>query len=377
MVSVLEPLALYAHFPWCVRKCPYCDFNSHPLKDTDDLDAYHHALLQDWSHQQALFDLADTSIASVFLGGGTPSLFAPTHMHSLLAGLPLQQEAEVTMEANPGTTEHAAFADYLAAGVNRLSLGAQSFDDGQLQTLGRIHQAADTHHAFEQARRGGFTNINLDIMWGLPDQSVDAALADLQTALALGSEHISWYQLTLEPKTEFYKRPPLLPVDATLADIEKYGLQLLAAHGYQRYEVSAFARAQNYCRHNLNYWSFGDYVGIGAGAHGKLSRHHAGDLTVVRTQKASQPRLYQHDPLLTESNAVAIDERPLEFMMNALRLVQGVPMQTFSERTGLPWEVVAPVWQRLQQQGLVAADRCATTELGLRYLDSVVAEFMH
>jgi len=373
---MFEPLAVYTHFPWCVRKCPYCDFNSHPLRQSDDFSAYTDALLQDWQDQQALFNLADAEIASVFLGGGTPSLFAPEHIHNVLTELPLQAEAEVTMEANPGTTEHAEFEGYLAAGVNRLSVGAQSFDDHQLKSLGRIHQAKETLQAFEQARHAGFSNINLDVMWGLPGQSVDAALTDLEAALALGCEHISWYQLTLEPKTEFYKRPPLLPLDDALADIEKYGLELLAEHGYERYEVSAFARDGRYCRHNLNYWSFGDYVGIGAGAHGKLTTRGSNDVNILRTRKASQPRLYTQDPTVTETHAVTAAERPLEFMMNALRLVGGVSTRTFSKRTGLTWATVAPTWEKLQQQGLVLADRCATTELGLRYLDSVLAEFM-
>ncbi len=372
----MEPLAVYVHFPWCVRKCPYCDFNSHPLKHTDNFAAYCEALWRDWQQQHNDADLTQHTVDTVFLGGGTPSLFGAEHMHTVLDRLGIHSATEVTMEANPGTTEHASFADYRSAGVNRLSLGAQSFQDEHLSKLGRIHQAQDTLSAFEQARKGGFDNINLDVMWGLPGQSVDEALADLNTAIALGSEHISWYQLTLEPKTEFYRRPPLLPVEDTLAAMEKYGLELLAEHGYERYEVSAFARQQRYCQHNLNYWSFGDYVGIGAGAHGKLTTSQGDGLSIVRTQKASQPRLYQQDSALTQNYPVKEAERPLEFMMNVLRLVQGVPRQLYSERTGLPWHTVQASWQRLEKQGLVDPERCATTPLGLRYLDSVLAEFM-
>ena len=367
--------AVYIHYPWCVRKCPYCDFNSHPLKDSDDFGAYRSALEQDWHCQRRQFDLDDT-IETVFLGGGTPSLFAPEHIYSSLTMLPLGAAAEITMEANPGTTEHAVFSGYLDAGVNRLSIGAQTFNDAQLKHLGRIHRAADTIGAFEQAREGGFQNINLDLMWGLPQQTVEQALADLETAIGLNSEHISWYQLTLEPKTEFYRRPPTLPLDDTLADIERLGLELLQASGYERYEVSAFTRDGRYCRHNLNYWSFGDYVGIGAGAHGKLSTMADTGLEVLRTRKASQPRLYLQRPGHTDINPVSAGARPLEFMMNALRLVHGVPVETFTERTGLEWSDIEPVWQRLHQQGLVEAGRCATTSLGLRYLDSVLAEFV-
>jgi oxygen-independent coproporphyrinogen-3 oxidase len=367
--------AAYIHFPWCVRKCPYCDFNSHPLKDSDDFGAYRFALERDWQSQQRQFDLRD-AIETVFLGGGTPSLFAPEHINGALVMLPLADSAEVTMEANPGTTEHSAFADYRDAGVNRLSLGAQSFDDAQLKRLGRIHKAADTLGAFEQARQGGYENINLDLMWGLPEQTASQALADLQTAITLNSEHISWYQLTLEPKTEFYRRPPTLPADETLAEIERLGLELLEANGYVRYEVSAFARDERYCRHNLNYWSFGDYVGIGAGAHGKLSTITDTGLEVRRTRKASQPRLYLQQPEHTDVDTVPLPAMALEFMMNALRLVGGVSKDRFTERTGLPWSDIQPTWQRLHQQGLVEHDRCATTALGLRYLDSVLAEFV-
>ncbi|MEE4282321.1 MAG: radical SAM family heme chaperone HemW [Pseudomonadales bacterium] len=367
--------AAYIHFPWCVRKCPYCDFNSHPLRDQDDFSAYTHALIDDWQTQQRNFD-SEAPFHSVFLGGGTPSLFKPSQMAPILEQLSLTADAEVTMETNPGTTEHHLLGDYLAVGVNRLSIGAQSFDNTQLQKLGRIHNSKETYGAYEQARQAGFANINIDLMWGLPEQTVAAALEDLDAAIALQPEHISWYQLTIEAKTEFAVRTPILPRDNVLADIEASGLKRLQAAGYQRYEVSAFARSGYQCRHNLNYWSFGDYVGIGAGAHGKISHVSKDGLTIERTQKASQPRLYQASPDETRVHPVTLAERPVEFMMNVLRLVDGVETSTFPQRTGLDWTVVEDTWQQLVSQGLVRHDRIATTPAGLRYLDSVLAEFL-
>jgi len=367
--------AAYIHFPWCVRKCPYCDFNSHPLRDQDDFAAYTNALNNDWQAQQRNLE-QPVLFASVFLGGGTPSLFEPGHMAPILEKLPLCDDAEVTMETNPGTTEHHLLGGYLDAGVNRLSIGAQSFSNTQLQSLGRIHNTTETYAAYEQARHAGFENINIDLMWGLPAQSLTEALEDLEAAIALQPEHISWYQLTIEAKTEFAVRTPILPRDSVLAAIESHGLMRLEAAGYHRYEVSAFARAGYQCRHNMNYWSFGDYVGIGAGAHGKISRASAGGLIIERTQKASQPRIYQASPDTTTMKQVTHAERPLEFMMNVLRRVDGVEIEEFALRTGLGWEVIEPAWQRLVSQGLVSKDRIATTPTGLRYLDSVLAEFL-
>lgn len=380
---MLENPALYAHFPWCVKKCPYCDFNSHPTKSDTDFDQYAVALLTDWQAQADSLD-SDIQFKSVFLGGGTPSLFAPEIIGSVLGALPLTN-AEVTMEANPGTTEHANFADYRAAGVNRLSIGAQSFSDSHLQRLGRIHTASETTIAFANARAGGFDNINLDLMWGLPQQSVEQALADLQAGIDLGAEHISWYQLTIEAKTEFARRTPLLPVEDTLADIERLGLELLADAGYHRYEVSAFAKQDRRCQHNLNYWAFGDYIGIGAGAHGKITDladnkpqkdHNQPQAHARRTHKASQPRLYLANATQTVTAAIERDALAVEFMMNALRLVDGVSRETFQTHTGLQWSTVSAIWAKLVDQGLVEADRCATTPLGLRYLDSVVGAFL-
>lgn len=370
-------LGLYVHFPWCIKKCPYCDFNSHPLKETTDQAAYLEALLSDWQHQYDILGqkrLAETpseNFTSIFFGGGTPSLFKPDHLHRLMREIP-HREAETTLEVNPGSTEYFRFEDYQAAGINRLSIGAQSFSNTQLAALGRVHQMHETLQAFERARHAGFDNINLDLMWGLPGQTVTGALADLQQAIALSPEHISWYQLTIEAKTEFARRPPLLPKDGFLQDIEAAGLALLADAGFERYEVSAFAKPDRQCKHNLTYWSFADYLGIGAGAHGKISV----DDRILRTQRPSQPRLYQQDPKTIAPAQVNPEQRGLEFMMNALRLIDGVEQSIFEERTHMPWHSIETVWQELMTQGLVAADRCATTPLGLRYLDSVLERLL-
>jgi oxygen-independent coproporphyrinogen-3 oxidase len=370
-------LGLYVHFPWCIKKCPYCDFNSHPLKETTDQDAYLEALLSDWQHQYELLGqkrLAETpseNFTSIFFGGGTPSLFKPDHLHRLMREIP-HRAAEITLEVNPGSSEYFRFEDYQAAGINRLSIGAQSFSNTQLAALGRVHQMHETLQALERARHAGFDNINLDLMWGLPGQTVAGALADLQQAIDLSPEHISWYQLTIEAKTEFARRPPLLPKDGFLQDIEAAGLELLADAGFERYEVSAFAKPNKQCIHNLTYWSFGDYLGIGAGAHGKVR---VGD-HIMRTQRPSQPRLYQQDPTTIAPAPVSTEQLGLEFMMNALRLIDGVEQAVFEERTNMPWHDNQAVWGELVALDLVASDRCATTPLGLRYLDSVLERFL-
>lgn len=363
---MLEHPGIYVHFPWCVKKCPYCDFNSHPLKTSDDFAGYAACLQADFSAQRPA-----TVYASAFLGGGTPSLFAPDLVRQVLTDIPFVDDAEITMEANPGTTEYSNFAAYRDAGVNRLSIGAQSFNASQLERLGRIHAVGEIEQAYHKARAGGFDNINLDVMWGLPEQDTAQALEDLRRAIDLQPEHMSWYQLTLEPKTEFARRPPRLPPEGALADMEQAGLALLAEAGYQRYEVSAFARPGRTCRHNMNYWTFGDYTGIGAGAHGKHT-----EVQIIRSRKASQPRLYQRAPAETFHSPVAPDQIPFEFMMNALRLVDGVAWSVFEHRTGLKQGGVMPVWQPLAEQGLVRLDQCATTERGLRYLDSVLTHFL-
>ena len=377
---MLSNPGLYIHFPWCVKKCPYCDFNSHPLKDDVDQQRYLDSLQKDWQLQSAttFSPLANTEFLedgfkTVFFGGGTPSLFKPKHMATLLKHLPIAEDAEVTMEANPGSQEYTDFEYYLTAGVNRLSIGAQSFQNNQLAKLGRVHNSVETVAAVAKARAAGFANINIDLMWGLPGQSLKDALFDLESAIALSPQHISWYQLTIEAKTEFAKRPPLLPIDGILAEIEARGIELLTAQGYYRYEISAYAKESAYCRHNINYWSFGDYVGLGAGAHGKVSERGQ----ILRTQKASQPRLYQGEPEKTSVQRVTKEQLPLEFMMNALRLIDGTSIETFTEKTGLDWQHIKPQWDRLVAQGLVRADRCSTTELGLRYLDTVLEKFVN
>jgi len=370
-------IGLYVHFPWCVRKCPYCDFNSHPVRGALDEAAYLDALLLD--AEAALDAVAPGSIATVFLGGGTPSLFSPRAFDRLLRALGpwLARDVEVTLEANPGTAEYHDPAEYLAAGINRLSFGAQSFEDRQLVRLGRIHRAEETRAAFRRARIAGFTRINLDLMYALPRQSVAAALADLEEAIALEPDHISWYQLTLEPKTEFAARPPRLPGDTAIARMEAAGHARLAQAGFARYEISAYARPGQPCRHNLNYWTFGDYVGIGAGAHGKLTREaREGGVEIWRTTKAAQPRRYLADPLATDMRPVSAAELPFEFVMNALRLTDGVPLETFGTRTGLDRDALEPAWSAGVARGLLLADRIAATALGLRHLDAVLQQFL-
>ena len=377
---MLNNPGLYVHFPWCIKKCPYCDFNSHPLKDDVDQQRYLDSLLQDWQIQsKTIFSVAENAdflhqgFKTVFFGGGTPSLFKPELMAKLLKQIPIAKDAEVTMEANPGTQEYTDFEHYLSAGINRLSIGAQSFQNSQLAKLGRVHSSAETQAAVAKALSAGFTNINIDLMWGLPGQNLKDALFDLESAIALSPQHISWYQLTIEAKTEFAKRPPLLPIDGILAEIETKGNELLAANGYGRYEISAYAKDAAYCQHNINYWSFGDYIGLGAGAHGKVSESEQ----ILRTQKASQPRLYQGEPDKTLLQTVTKEQLPLEFMMNALRLIDGTSMAAFTEKTGLSWQSIEKQWNELLAQGLVRGDRCSTTELGLRYLDTVLGKFVN
>jgi len=372
----MSGLGLYVHFPWCVRKCPYCDFNSHPLKGNLDEAGYLQALSND--AEQALAGVAPAAITTVFFGGGTPSLFAPRAFAALLDDLRpwLAPDAEVTMEANPGTAEYHDPADYLAAGINRLSFGAQSFDDRQLARLGRIHHAEETRVAFRRARAAGFTRINLDLMYALPQQSVAGALGDLDAALALEPDHVSWYQLTLEPKTEFAARPPRLPGDTAIGRMETAGHARLAGAGFERYEISAYARPGQHCRHNVNYWSFGDYLGIGAGAHGKQTRRDPDGFSVARTVKPAQPRLYLAEPRSTAIRAVPDEQLPFEFLMNALRLAEGVAFETFTDRTGLALAALEPGWSRGVERGLLRNDRLATTALGFRHLDGVLQTFL-
>lgn len=367
------PIGLYVHFPWCVRKCPYCDFNSHPLRGELPMAAYVDALIRDLSAQLRV--LESPRLGSVFFGGGTPSLFPPGAFERLLGFLEpwLDAHAEITLEANPGTTEHGDLAGYRSAGINRLSFGAQSFSDAHLAALGRIHDAGAIHRSFELARAAGFDNVNLDLMYGLPRQNRDQAMADLDAAITLAPEHLSWYQLTLEPKTEFARRPPPLPSDVMLAAIEDAGYARLDAAGFARYEVSAFARGGRQSRHNLGYWTFADYLGAGAGAHGKLTTSPA---AVRRTRKAHQPRLYLADPETTETADVPVEALPGEFMLNALRLTSGVALERFEAATGTPLTALEPARSRQIEAGLLEPGRLAATPRGFALLDSLIADYL-
>ena len=368
-------LGLYVHFPWCVRKCPYCDFNSHPLRGALQEPEYLDVLLDDLLQEAERH--GNRAIATVFLGGGTPSLFSPEAMRALLSAPAVAGAGEVTMEANPGAVEHGSFRAYREGGVNRISLGAQSFDPAQLQTLGRIHSPEDTDAALAEVRGAGFTSFNIDLMHGLPGQTEADALADLERAIRHEPPHISWYQLTIEPKTEFARRPPAgLPDSDAAADMEAAGVALLERHGYRRYEVSAFARPGHECSHNVNYWRFGDYLGIGAGAHGKHTSFGGdGKAAVLRTAKPSQPRLYLADHSAA-TTPVASEELAFEFMLNALRLTEGVEWDLFRARTGLSRTAIEPTVSELIAWGLMQGDRIALTAEGRAQLDAVVSRFL-
>ncbi len=380
MALSAPPLSLYVHFPWCVSKCPYCDFNSHTLRGELPVADYLQALLRDLDTQLAA--VQDRRIVSVFMGGGTPSLFPPRAIGELLAGIrsrtPLADDAEITLEANPGTIECGRFADYRAAGINRVSLGAQSFAAPQLQKLGRIHQADDTYRAVEELHAAGLVNFNLDLMVGLPEQNNDAALADVETALSLQPAHISLYQLTLEPGTVFGALPPAgLPDDDAAADMHAQCQRRLESAGFARYEVSAYARPGRRSRHNLNYWSFGDYLGIGAGAHGKNSD--VGSGRIERTAREREPRRYLAAAARAATKRVVEPgELPFEFMMNALRLTDGFEVRQFEGRTGLDWQTVQPRIAELQQRGLLrlGAQCWSATELGGAFLNDLVSAFL-
>ena len=374
------PLALYIHMPWCIKKCPYCDFNSHAVPDgqlSSTLEAeYIDALLADAAQQVTWTQ--GRPISSVFVGGGTPSLISAAGYDRLFRQLRLlfsfSPDCEITLEANAGTLEHAPFADYLAVGINRLSLGVQTFDDRLLQVLGRVHSADDALRAIAGARAAGFDRVNVDLMHGLPQQTAAQAVQDLQLAIDAGATHLSWYQLTIEPNTVFFRTQPLLPDEDCLAEIQAAGEALLRQQGFVQYEVSAWAREQP-CRHNLNYWQFGDYLAIGAGAHGKVTWPDR----IERYQKSRLPKDYlaEFPASPKQIQSIAADELPFEFMMNVLRLVKGVDVRLFAERTGLEAAVLAEPLQRLQQQGLISRkpDRLSCTPQGLNYLNHVLAQF--
>jgi len=373
------PISLYVHLPWCERKCPYCDFNSHEQLNPEDEAPYIDALLEDLriQHPAAL----NRELASIFIGGGTPSLFSGDSVARLLAGIDeiwgISHNTEITLEANPGSSEVEKFRAYKLAGVTRLSIGVQSFDDTHLSALGRIHRAADARSAASAAAQI-FADWNIDLMHGLPGQTPEQALADLTEGIALCGHHLSWYQLTIEPNTRFWSNPPLLPEEDDLSNIQDAGASLLVALGMEQYEVSAWAAKGRLSRHNMNYWQFGDYMGIGAGAHGKITTHAA---EVIRTQRSRLPKDYVAN---IKSGAMPItreippEELPAEFMMNALRLRDGVDTQLFTERTGLPMSIVADIKAGLCDRQLLidAPDRFQATDLGYRFLNSVTAAFL-
>ncbi|TBU97804.1 YggW family oxidoreductase [Stutzerimonas kirkiae] len=375
----LPPLAAYVHIPWCVRKCPYCDFNSHTSGPRLPEDDYVAALLADLDGD--LGQVQGRELRSIFFGGGTPSLFSADALGRILDGIqrrvPFAADIEITLEANPGTFEQAKFRDYRALGINRLSIGVQSFQAAKLKALGRIHDGNEAIRAADMARTAGFDNFNLDLMHGLPEQSLEDALYDLRTAIAQQPTHISWYQLTLEPNTVFWNKPPRLPEDDTLWDIQEAGQRLLAEHGYAQYETSAYAQPGRQARHNLNYWTFGDFLGIGAGAHAKLSQP---DGRILRSWKTRLPKDYL-DPgkrFLAGSKALDIDELPFEFLMNALRLTEGVPAELFSQRTGLPLASLAKARQAAQARGLLASspERLVATPQGQLFLNDLLQLFL-
>lgn len=350
----LPPLSLYIHIPWCVKKCPYCDFNSHTVRDTIPEAAYVHALIQDL--EQALPLIWGRRVQSIFFGGGTPSLFSAKAIDQILqavrARVPLAPDAEITLEANPGTVETGQFAGYQAAGVNRLSLGIQSFAADKLQALGRIHSSTEAHRAIEQAQTY-FKQVNMDLMYALPNQTLTQALQDVETALSYRPNHLSVYHLTLEPNTAFYQNPPDLPDGEIAADMQEAIEEKLASTGYQHYETSAFCQPNAQAKHNLNYWQFGDYLGIGAGAHSKISFHDR----IIRQVRFKQPQTYLQNSLnnqfIQAEHAITQLDLPFEFMMNALRLNQGVPLAMLTERTSLTLEAFEPALSQAIQKGLL------------------------
>ncbi|MBU1329117.1 MAG: radical SAM family heme chaperone HemW [Gammaproteobacteria bacterium] len=375
----LPPLALYIHIPWCVKKCPYCDFNSHAAGPTLPEQEYVDALLADLDGELA--QVHGRPLTSIFFGGGTPSLFSAVALGRLLDGverrIAFAADIEITLEANPGTFEQAKFRAYRQLGINRLSIGVQSFQAEKLKALGRIHDGDEAIRAADMARAAGFDNFNLDLMHGLPEQTLDDALSDLRIAIAQAPTHLSWYQLTMEPNTVFWNQPPTVPEDDILWDIQEAGQALLAAQGYAQYEVSAYAQPGKAARHNLNYWTFGDFIGIGAGAHGKLSQP-SGQIT--RNWKTRLPKDYL-DPAKRFSAGERIltpDELPFEFLMNALRLSDGVPAELFSTRTGLPLASLNSARRSAEARGLLHSDParlCATPE-GQLFLNDLLQHFL-
>ena len=382
MIIEPPPLSLYLHLPWCVRKCPYCDFNSHTLRDASVQDRYVDALLRDIETEAQRAE--QRPLFSIFMGGGTPSLFSASQVQRILDGVranfELQTDIEITMEANPGTVECDAPAGYRDAGVNRISVGAQSFSDASLQVLGRIHSAADIERAVNDIRDAGFDDFNIDLMYALPGQDVDAALQDIESAAALGPSHISWYQLTLEPNTVFHARPPAgIPGEDAVWEIQEQGQARLADLGFEQYEVSAYARGGRQCRHNLNYWSFGDYLAAGAGAHGKISD----GTDIFRYTKPANPLMYmqciEQDTGAGALQPIAGADRAFEYMLNVLRLSDGFTETDFAKRTGMSAEVLQTTLSSLAARELLTEPKKGhwrPTMLGKRFLNDLQASFL-
>lgn len=375
----MPPLSLYIHFPWCIQKCPYCDFNSHAVKTGIPEMQYIEALLADLDADLALLPNV-RPIQSIFMGGGTPSLFSADALQILLKGIharvELSADCEITLEANPGTFESAKFQAFRALGINRLSIGIQSFHDKHLKKLGRVHDAEEAGKAVGIAQQAGFDNLNLDLMFGLPEQTMAEALADVNAAISLGPTHISFYQLTLEPNTYFNKFPPTLPEDETIYAMQKACQALLAEQGYAQYEISAYAKTGFQCRHNRNYWQFGDYLGIGAGAHGKLSVALPGN--IVRTAKTKHPEQYLARRAISTMEIIAVEQLPLEFMMNHLRLKDGFALDDFNAATGLTPDHLQPALSRCIELGLLI-DRhgqICCSEQGWDFLDEILEKFI-
>ncbi|HDU8648629.1 radical SAM family heme chaperone HemW [Morganella morganii] len=373
----LPPLSLYIHIPWCVQKCPYCDFNSHALKGEVPHDDYVAHLLADLDADLPL--VAGREIRTIFIGGGTPSLLSAEAMQTLMDGvrarIPVAADAEVTMEANPGTVEADRFSGYQKAGINRISIGVQSFGDDKLIRLGRIHDAGEAKRAARLAATLGLRSFNLDLMHGLPEQHLGEALSDLRQAIELAPPHLSWYQLTIEPNTSFGSRPPVLPDDDLLWDIFSQGHQLLTQAGYVQYETSAYAKPGFQCQHNLNYWRFGDYLGIGCGAHGKIS---FADGRILRTVKTKHPRGYMEGRYLDQQNEVATEDRPFEFFMNRFRLLEAMPRRDFTDYTGLPESVVRPQIEAALNAGEISetSTHWQITEHGKLFLNTLLERFL-
>ncbi|MGV7091977.1 radical SAM family heme chaperone HemW [Siccibacter turicensis] len=373
----LPPLSLYIHIPWCVQKCPYCDFNSHALKGEVPHDDYVQHLLADLDADVQYAQ--GREVQTIFIGGGTPSLLSGAAMQTLLDGvrarLPLAHDAEITMEANPGTVEADRFVEYQRAGVNRISIGVQSFSDEKLKRLGRIHGPDEAKRAAHLAQGLGLRSFNLDLMHGLPDQTLDEALSDLRQAIALNPPHLSWYQLTIEPNTLFGSRPPVLPDDDALWSIFEQGDQLLCAAGYVQYETSAYAKPGYQCQHNLNYWRFGDYLGIGCGAHGKVT---FADGRILRTAKTRHPRGFMQGNYLERQHDVEAHDKPFEFFMNRFRLLEAAPREEFTRYTGLSEALIRPQIDEALAKGYLTetATHWQITGHGKLFLNSLLELFL-